>query len=239
MLTFDDLLDIGTAPDVASFERLLVRAAGELGYGLMSGLLVRGRFASGRAAVRPFGNPPEAYVEQSLALDIAVRDPLLTQLLARPGVLAYDQRFYVDGQAPELWDVQAAFGYCEGMGVSLHERSHAEVFAFGVDGAAMPTDAEARLRLEADLRLLAAHAQPAARRLFFPETTRPVEGLAPLETEALKWAADGVSVWIAGDKMRIANRGVEQLLAAAQRKLGAASREGAVLRAIEGGLIER
>jgi DNA-binding CsgD family transcriptional regulator len=86
--------------------------------------------------------------------------------------------------------------------------------------------------------LICAHAQAAAQRLYFP-----VAGAAPTldkqEAEALQWAADGVSVWVTGDKMRISNHGVDQLLAAAQRKLGAPTRPAAVLRAIEGGLIER
>lgn len=239
VLTYNDLLDIGLAPDVTTFERLLVRAAAELGYGLAAGVMVRGRFSSGRAAVRPFGNTPAAFVEASRTLDLAVRDPLLTALLARPGVVTYNQRFYVDGSAAELWDVQSPFGYREGMAVSMHTHSHAEVFTFGVDGHAVPATGEGRLRLEGELRLLCAHAQQAAKRLYFPEPAPAASRLGAQETEALKWAADGVSVWVTGDKMSISNMGVEQLLEQAQRKLGAASRQGAVLRAIDGGLINR
>lgn len=238
VLTHQDLLDIGLAPDAQTFERLLVRAASELGYGLAAGVLVRGRFSSGRAAVRPFGNTPSAFVEASRTLDIAVRDPLLTQLLARPGVVAYDQRFYVDGSAAELWDVQAEFGYHEGMAVSMHQHAHGEVFTFGVDGQTLPTTRDGRLRLEADLRLLCSFAQEPAQRLYFPEVAEAKAQLGPQELEALKWAADGVAVWFTADKLRISDMGAERLLESAQRKLGAASRSGAVLKAIKGGLFE-
>lgn len=239
MLTYDDLLNIGLAPDVQAFERLLVSAAGELGYALAAGALIRGRFASGRSVVRPFGNPPAAFVEESRAVDVAARDPVLTHLLAQPGLLAYDQRFYLDRAAAELWDVQAPFGYREGMALSLHEVAHAEVFTFGVDGEALPSKLEDRYRLEADLRLICAHAQHAARRLYFPEVAAASVQLERHEAEVLQWAADGVSVWVTGDKMRISSQGVAHLLGEGQRKLGASSRHGAVLKAIEGGLIER
>lgn len=239
MLTYQDYLDIGLSPDAEILQARLVQAAAELGFGLAAGVMVRGRFATGRASVRPFGNPPEAFAEASRTLDIAVRDPLLGELMARPGVVTYDQAFYVAGQAADLWDWQSPYGYREGMAVSMHEASHAEVFTFGVDGYTLPKDREGRLQLEADLRLICAHAQAAAQRVYFPESVALHPELEPYEAEALKWAADGVSVWVTGDKLRISNQGVEQLLTTAQRKLGAASRPGAVLRAIEGGLIER
>ena len=238
VLTYQDLLEIGLSPDLATLEQLLVRAAGELGYGLAGGALVRGRLGSAGAVVRPFGNPPEAFLEESRAVDVAVRDPVLTALLGAPGLVVYDQTFYVQAGAAPLWDVQAPFGYREGMAVSMHEPGHAEVFTFGVDGSALPSAAEARLRLEADLRLVCASAQEAARRLCFPATQTSAPALSSGETEALRWAADGVAIWVAGDKMRISNRGVEQLLGQAQRKLGASTTRGAVLRAIRGGLID-
>lgn len=239
MLKYEDLLEIGLAPDLPTFERLLAHAAGEMGFGLAAGVLVRGRFGSRGAAVRPFGNTPAAFVEASRTVDIAARDPVLTDLLAGPGVVRYDQAMYAGRGAGDLWEWQSQFGYREGMAVAMHQQTHAEVFTFGVDGQAVPTSAEARLRLEAELRLLCMHAQAAAQRIFFPVTAQAEAALVPDELEALKWARDGVSVWVTGDKMCISNMGVDQLLSSAQRKLGVSTRQGAVLRAIEGGKIER
>lgn len=240
MLSYPDVLEIGLAADQASFERLLVRAAGELGFGLAAGVMVRGRFGSRGAVVRPFGNTPAAFVEASRTVDIAARDPVLTDLLGRPGVVTYDQGLYASRGASDLWDWQAPYGYREGMAVAMHQAARSEVFTFGVDGSAVPHDTERRLRLEAELRLICMHAQSAAQRLYFPSTVQvEAAALDRNELEALKWAKDGVSVWVTGDKLRISNKGVEQLLDSAQRKLGAATRSAAVLRAIEGGKIDR
>jgi len=238
VLRYEDLLEIGLAPDAATLERLLVRAASEMGFGLAAGVMVRGRFGSRAASVRPFGNTPSAFVEASRTVNIAARDPVLTDLLGRPCLVSYDHALYQSRKAGDLWDWQAAFGYRAGMAVSIHQPTHAEVFTFGVDGDELPADVEGRLRLEASLRLVCAHAHGAAQRIFFPGTHAAESRLSPDELEALKWAKDGVSIWVTGDKMCISNMGVERLLSTAQRKLGASTRAGAVLRAIQGGKID-
>lgn len=235
MFSCADLLQIGLADDLPALEGLLVRAAGEMGFDLAAGVVVRGRFGSSGASVRPFGNTPEAFVDASRTVDIAVRDPVLTTLLGRPGLVTYDQNFYAAHGASDLWDWQSSYGYREGMAVAMHQHAYAEVFTFGVDGAKVPRDVGERLRLEAALRLVCMHAQAAAQRICFPSAAAPQDDLAPQELEALKWAQDGVSVWVTGDKMRISNMGVDQLLKSAQRKLGASSKPGAVLKAIQGG----
>ncbi|MEJ1934487.1 hypothetical protein WDZ92_30185, partial [Nostoc sp. NIES-2111] len=112
-----------------------------------------------------------------------------------------------------------------------------EVFSFGVDGDKVSSNPAERLRLEAGLRLLGAHAQAAAQRLFFPAAYQDRASLTATELEALKWASDGVSVWVVGDKLCVSAMRAQGLLDSARRKLGAATHAGAVLRAIEGGKI--
>lgn len=238
MLSYQDLVDIGLSPDAQTLQDRLVAAVGQLGFGLSAGALIRGRLASRKASVHSFGNPPPGFIEASKSLDIGLRDPLLTAMMARPGVFTYDQQLYANAGAGELWELQAPFGYRNGMAIAIHEPSHAEVFFFGVDSPdALPSDQAERRRLEGTLRVMALHAQSAALRLHTPAGATDLNAVTKDEIESLRWAADGQSVWMTGDKVVITNRGAAQ--ARATSKLGACSTPMAVLRAIEGGLIDR
>jgi hypothetical protein len=240
MLTYQDLLDIGLSPDAHALQARLVAAAAELGFGLSGGTLIRGRLSSGNAVVNGFGNPPDGFAEASRSLDMGLRDPYLTAMLSGAGCHTYDQAFYARAGAGDLWDLVAQFGYRSGMAVSLHEPSHLEMFSFGVDAPdALPTKPAHRLRLEADLTLLAMHAQQAARRLWTPRPLVDLNAITPPEANALQWAADAVVVRLTRGRVVIASPGRVELQRSAARKLGAKNRGEAVLRAIEGGLIDR
>jgi LuxR family quorum sensing-dependent transcriptional regulator len=67
------------------------------------------------------------------------------------------------------------------------------------------------------------------------ETRRP---LTPREREVLKWTAHGKSAWEVGEILHIAQRTVEEHMATAGRKLGAANKTHAVAIAIRRKLIE-
>lgn len=239
MLDYQRLLDVGLSASASELQQQLIEAAGAMGFGLSAGALVRGRLASRKASVQSFGNPPAGFVEASRSLDVGLQDPLLTSMLAKPGVHTYNQDFYTTAGAAELWDNQAPFGYRAGMAISLHEPSHAEVFFFGVDGPdRMPEQPAQRLALEGQLRLLALHAHEAAKRLWTPATAANLDAITPEERTALKWARDGMCVWVQGDKLLHSRPGLVGAQRSAVRKL-AASGPAAVLRAIEGGLIDR
>lgn len=238
MLCYQDLLDIGLSPDAETLQARLVAAVATLGFGLSGGTLVRGRLASGKALRRAFGNHPEAYIATASSLDVGLRDPLLSALEARQGCYVYDQAFYADAGAGDIWDNQAPFGYRHGMAVSIHEFSHAEMFCFGVDSPdPIAADPGERFRLQGHLHMIALHAQSAARRLHTPAPSVDLNTVTKQEVESLKWAADAQSVWLTRGKVVITNLGAAQRRAAA--KVGASSTPMALLRAIEGGLIDR
>jgi DNA-binding CsgD family transcriptional regulator len=239
MLHYQQLLDIGTAADAVSLQARLSAAANELGFGIASGTLIRGRFSSGKALVRSFGNTPEGFTEAFKSADLGQRDPLLSRLLAQPGAVTYDQDYYANAGAGDLWEFQAPFGYAHGIAFAVHEPAHAEVFCLGIDGPdALPSDPMTRMLLEADLQLIALHAQDAVKRLYLPAPP-PAAALDKQELEALQWAAEGVSVWKTGELMVISEADARRVTSNAARKLGASNRPAAVLRAIQGGLIER
>jgi hypothetical protein len=239
MLNYQDLLDIGLSPDAETLQARLVAAVEQLGFGISAGTLIRGRLASRKASVHSFGNPPAGFIEASRSLDVGLRDPLLTALLARPGCFTYDQAFYVSAGAAELWEHQAPFGYREGMAISLHEPAHAEVFSFGVDShSPLPKDPNARLQLEGALRVIGLNIQAAVQRLFTPTPGADLNALDSGEVAALKWAADGQAYWLRGDRLVVSNPGLASAQRSAVKKLGRTG-PAALLRAIDGGLIDR
>jgi hypothetical protein len=237
MPSYQDLLDIGLSPDAETLQARLVAAVGALGFGICGGTMIRGRLASGKAMVNSFGNPPDGFYDAFKSLELGARDPLLTAMQAKAGWHEYSQDFYVGAGAGELWEVIAPFGYRSGMAVSVHEHSHAEMFCFGVDSPDPITDNKTeRLRLQGHLGLLAQHAHAACRRLHTPAPASDLNAVTKAEVEALRWAADAQAVWLTRGKVVIANPGLAQRQAV--RKLGATSAPMAILRAIEGGLIE-
>jgi len=238
MLSYQQVIDVGLSPDADTLQARLVEAAAAMGFGLSAGALIRGRLASRRASVHSFGNPPAGFVEASKSLDLGLQDPLLTTMLAGSGLFTYDRSFYESAGAGELWENQAPFGYRAGMAVSVHEPSHAEVFTFGVDSPdQLPSSSSGRFGLEANLRLLALHAHEAAKRLWTAPPAVDLNAVTAEEVSALKWARDGVCVWVAGDKLVYSNPGLVKAQRSAASKLGT-SGAGAVLRAIDGGLID-
>lgn len=240
MLNYQDLLDIGLSPDKEALQARLVAAVARLGFGLSGGTFIRGRLASGKAQVVALGNPPDEFVEASRSLDLGLKDPLLTAMMAKQGCYTYDEAFYTRSGAGDLWGLLDAFGYRHGMAISLHEFSHMEMFSFGVDGPdALPTSPNARFQLEGALRLLALHAQEAVQRIYTPPATLDPGQITKPELEALRWAADATVVSKQGDLLVITKPGQAQHQRSAAGKLGAKSRSQAVLRAIDGGLIDR
>lgn len=240
MLSYEDLLEVGLSPDPQALQARLTAVAGKLGFGLCGGTLIRGRLSSGNAAVHSFGNPPDGFYDAFKSRDIGQRDPLLAAMLAKPGCYVYDAQFYKDGGAGDLCELLDAFGYRHGMAISLHEFSHVEMFSFGVDGPdALPSSPMARQELEGLLRVVALHAQEAAARLFTPPATLDPGSITAPELEALRWAADAEIVSKRGNMTVISRPGQAARLRSAAAKLGATTREQAVLRAIDGGLLDR
>jgi len=232
---YQQLIDVGLSPDRETLTRRLVVLAESMGFGLASGVMIRGRFGSPNALVESFGNTPTAFCETTRSVGKMLRDPLLTRHLERPGHMTYGQALYVEAGAMDLWDIQSAFGYRHGLSVSFHAPAHAEAFVFGFDRPdALPEGAKL-LRMQASLQMIAMHAHEAMGRLVFAapqkapaELTRNQQ--AALQRVATVYAKRGgfVSVTQPGRELQIA-----------VRKLQTSSLPRAVLRAIEAGQIER
>lgn len=238
MLSQQQLIELGLAEDLDSLNRHLVGAAEQLGFGLVLAVLIRGTLRSGHAWVKSIGNTPAGFLEAQRSLDDTLRDPVMTALQRGTAPVLYDQAFYAESGAGDLWDAQAPFDYRTGVACVVHEASHAEQFMLGIDrAAALPNDLVGRTRLMANMQLLTVYAQSAMQRICTPAPSgAPV--LADDELECLRWAKDAYTVWQIGDKLAISSVQVQRHQRTAARKLGASSVQGAVLRCIEGGLID-
>lgn len=239
MLSYQQVIDVGLSPDAQTLQDRLAAATAALGFGLSGGTHIRGRLESGRAQVNAIFNTPPEFIEASRSAELGMADPFLNAMLASPGVHVYDEAYYRKAGADGLWDLISAYGYRHGLAVAIHEPAHAEMFTFGVDGPdALPAGASARLELQVNVQLLAMHAHEAAKRLWTLPPEVDLNAVTAEEVGALKWARDGVCVWVTGDKLVYSNPGLVAAQGRAARKLGG-SGPAAVLTAIEGGLLDR
>jgi DNA-binding CsgD family transcriptional regulator len=233
-----DLIEIGQANDLRSFETGLVRLAGELDFPLVSAVLIVEEPGHDPMAVS-VGNTPQEYVASFNSAPDGQRDPVLQQLkkLSRPVI--YDQSTYVRGQAADLWEHQARFGYRTGVAVALHLPNHRH-FVMGVDRRdALPSSDRAVTRLMADLQLMAVHAPDAAVRLLTREQPQLDEHLTltPRELEVLKLTMDGLTSAAISDRLAISTPTVNFHMRNLREKLGASSKHQAVLMALRRGLL--
>lgn len=220
-----------------TLESRLVRFAHELGFGIISGLLVVEQ-GSGRAATFTFGNTPEAFQSTS-ASALGQRDPVLRRLKRLSAPFVYDQSMYVNEQAADLWDIQALFGYKTGIAMALHLPG-GKHFVMGVDREQpLPGDEVVLTRMMADLQLLAVHAQDTAIRLLAPQVhgVQLVPHLTDREVEILKWTAEGKSSWAVGQILNISEHNVKYHIKRILVKLEVGSKHQAAAKAKSLGLI--
>src|SRR5574343_583324 len=160
---------VSQAADVSAFKRGMIDAAHDLGFGLISGVMIIEKPSPGsKAQYVPIGNTPADFLAASGDLENVKRDPVHRHVARAHTPLVYDQRLYVDAGAGDLWEMQAPFGYRTGIAVSVLMPTYRR-FLLGVDREeALPTDSAKLSRMVADLQLLAIHAQDAAGRLLVP-----------------------------------------------------------------------
>jgi DNA-binding CsgD family transcriptional regulator len=233
-----DLIEIGQSADLPSFERGLVRLAGELDFPLVSGMLVVEQ-ASSEPVFVSVGNTPREYAEAYVDVNAYRRDPVLQRLKRMSVPVIYDQTTYVSQGAGDLWEHQARFGYRTGVAVALHLPNHLH-FVLGVDRPdPLPGDDSLLTRLMGDLQLLAVHAQDAAVRLLQHDRLLAIEeqALTAREREVLKLTMEGLTAAQISDRLMISVPTVNFHTRNLREKLGAHTKHQAVLIALRRGLL--
>jgi DNA-binding CsgD family transcriptional regulator len=232
-----DYLSVLEAKDQAQFRSVVVRFAQQLGFETVSAMVVVDRPGIESEFVTVH-NTPMAFEHDFEAPTLGKRDPVMQHCRRQTMPIVWGQKTYLDQDAIELWEIQARYGYRNGIAMALHmpEGRH---FMLGVDrDQALPTDRVALTRLVADLQLFAVHAQDTAMRVLVSEQNQPERpSITPRELEVLRWTMDGKTAWEAGVLLGVTERTVIQHLQNAMRKLECNSKHQAVLKALRLGLI--
>lgn len=240
-----DYVDISQSPDLASFERQLVKFASDADFGIATAGLAIDRPGRGPGgSFTSVGNAPAAYSEMAKNMNYGAADPVLAHLKRECCPIAYDQTLYVaaGAAASDLWEFQAAFGFRNGIALAVHlpERKH---FLLGFDRErALPADGKKLARMLGSLALLATFAQSAALRLFPAHEPSQVADcavrLTRRELEVLRWTLDGKTSWEIGQILSVSYDTVLFHLRNCMKKFGVSSKHQAALRAVSSGLLE-
>lgn len=230
---------VSQASDLASFRQGLIDFANDLDFGLVVGVLaIEHRGPGGKTEYISVGNTPQAFMDASRDPNNAKRDPVHQTLMRQSTPLIYDQDFYVNANAGDLWEAHAPFGYRTGIAVGVHMPGYRRLL-LGVDREKpLPEDPIRLNRMIADLQLLAVHAQDAAGRLLLPKTgPAAAPKLQPRQLEILKLTMEGKSAWVVGSLLGISENTVNYHMKQLFKLLDVSTKHHAVLKAMELGLL--
>ena len=228
---------VSQASDLTSFRQGLIDFANDLDFGLVVGVLaIEHRRPGAQTEYISVGNTPQKFLEASRDPEYAKRDPVHQRLMRQATPLIYDQSFYVDSGAGELWEMIAPFGYRTGVAVGVHMPGYRRLL-LGMDREdPLPKDPVSLNRMIADLQLLAVHAQDAAARLLVSKQDAKLK-LPQRQLEILKLTMEGKSAWVVGSVLGISENTVNYHMKRLFEKLDVSTKSQAVLKAMELGLI--
>lgn len=232
-----DYLSVLEAKDQSQFRQVVIRFAQQLGFDKVAAMVAVDRpgLAPEFASVH---NTPMAFEQSAHDKEMARRDPVMQHIRRNTMPIIWTQKTYLEAGAIDVWDVQAQFGYRNGVAMALHlpEGRH---FTIGVErDQALPSDAAELTRMVADLQLFAVHAQDTALRILVSESSQPeCPALTPRELEVLRWTMDGKTAKAIGALLNVTERTAVAHLQNAMLKLHVNSKHQAVLKALRLGLI--
>ncbi len=234
---YQSFFELAESKDIATFKARFIQIAGQFEFPLANAAIeitTPGEKLKGWS-VR---NDPPVWAERALDQATADRDPCLKRVRGTVAPFAYDQAFYVEQGAGDLWEEQAPHGYKAGINAMLH-LGKGRRFYVGMDRSdPLPTDVNKRMGLLADLQLMATFVQDTAVRLLTSECVDLSEVvLSVREREVLAWASQGKTAWETGMLLSISENTVNKHLQAAARRLGCTSKAQAVARAFERGML--
>lgn len=232
------LLDLGESSDYAEFMKRLLGLTQDLGFPLVSGVVIAGSYADPRPAIKSFGNIPAGYEAIATDMEDARRDPVLAALAARARPFVYRQQTYVDAGMGEVWEEQAAFGYANGIAMKLQLDTQ-RALIIGVDSGDTLASEDAELfSLITGLQLIATNAAAAADQIFkLPVAASEMPSLTPKELEVMRWTLQGKTAWEVGVIMSLSENTVRFHTTNVTRKLGVSSKHQAALKCKIAGLI--
>lgn len=225
------------AQDRDQFRGELVRFANDLGFETVTAIAVIDHALTAPEFI-PVGNASDEYREACVDASNGRRDPVLQHCKRTSVPIIWDQRTYTSCGLGDMWEVQAQYGYSNGIALALHmpEGKH---FVLGVDrDQPVPAHKGELTRVVADLQLFAVLAQDVALRVLAPAPAQAeAPALTPRELECLRWTMDGKTAWEIGSILGVTERTVVHFVNNAMHKLGCVNKHQAVMKALRLGLI--
>jgi len=219
------------------FRDEIVRFAGELGFDKVGSITVIDHTLAPPEYIM-VDNMSPAYESAAGQINDNHADPVAEHCARGSIPIIWDQSTYVGRGLGNRWEVQAQYGYRNGIALALHlpDGKH---FMLGVDrDQPVPQHKGELTRVVADLQLFAVMAQEAAFRLLMPAKVHPdAPSLTPRELECLRWTMDGKTAWEIGAILGITERTVVLHVNGAMHKLDCVNKHQAVVKALRLGLI--
>jgi DNA-binding CsgD family transcriptional regulator len=235
-MQLQDYLDISFAPDKATFRRRMIDFAHWMDFPIVGAVLVSEDPVDG-PRFKYIGNRPPDFASAS-DRRLALIDPVTTRLRGDTEPFAYDQDYYVEAGAGELWELAAPYGYRTGICGALRVSSHTQLL-FGLDRERdLPTNGGRSERLLADLQSFATYCADGMQRFVDSDgggTHAPA--LTAREREILLRVLDGKSNWAIARLMNVSENTVKFHLKNIFRKLDVSSRVVAATKAHSLGLL--
>jgi DNA-binding CsgD family transcriptional regulator len=233
--------DVLSARDTRDLSLSFAQFVASTGFDRYTLLCITESFDTGRSRVEWVDNTPPEFFDASRDSEQSSRDPVLQTAKRCSVPFTYGANAYIEAGVPELWDHQAAYGFCCGIVSPFHLPGKLSIIV-GVDRyEPLPSDPSELAMIVATFHLFATFAQCAAKELIVDRSNEARCSidvrLSPRERECLQWAAAGKTAWETGMILSIAEGSVAKLLAAATRKLQCATKSQALVRAVKLGLI--
>lgn len=233
-----DYQSVLDATNQEQFRSVVIRFAQRLGFDKVSAMVAVDHVGSEPEFVAVH-NTPLAFQQTFDDVNVGKLDPVSQHCRRNTVPIIWGQDTYLRGNAIEMWEHQASYGYRNGIAMALHlpEGRH---FLLGVDrDQALPTHTEELQRIVADLQLFAVHAQDTALRVLVSEASRPeLPALTPRELEVLRWTMEGKVTSEISVLLGIGDRTTVFHLQNAMLKLNCNSKHVAVVKALRLGLIQ-
>ncbi len=229
--------EVREADNAEAFKASLLSFTKAMDFATFSATLVIDRLQK-RPEVISISNVPVGFEAAHSDTNATARDPLVKKLREVHHPVVWDQRTYVDGDAGDLWEEQAPFGYRTGMATVMHMPGGRH-FYFGLDRAtALPTEVSSVARMLADVQLMGVFAQDSARRIWLdPKLGDNELKLSSREAEVLLWTLRGKPASVVAEILGVTDHTIHWHAQQAMRKLGCESKHSAAARARDLGLI--
>ncbi|ANT54600.1 helix-turn-helix transcriptional regulator [Mesorhizobium amorphae] len=182
-------------------------------------------------------NYPDEWQERCFEMGYDRMDPLIKKSRKRAGAFRWSE-VYKDASTTEderrVFDEAATFGLRSGISVPLHGPGG----RFAIMSFAQASDREFQNRTITYLQFAALHFHLRVAKFASSNGSGEAPDLSPREKECILWTARGKSSWEMGKILGISDNTVNFHIKNVMRKLNAASRTVAAIKAVNLGIIE-